>query len=111
VLALFVGIVQGYHAFGLGHLTAALGAVGFFGGTLLFIMDVSRRRIFGYGTVVVAIQIAVWIAQGTNHGSFGLALYGLETVLAGLLLGNYLLYWSDRFRSPIERTRSSGKPR
>ena len=111
VLALFVGIVQGYHAFGLGHLTAALGAVGFFGGTLLFIMDVSRRRIFGYGTVVVAIQIAVWIAQGTNHGSFGLVLYGLETVLAGLLLGNYLLYRSDRFRSPIERTRTSGKPR
>ena len=111
VLALFVGIVQGYHAFGLGHLTAALGAVGFFGGTLLFIMDVSRRRIFGYGTVVVAIQIAVWIAQGTNHGSFGLALYGLETVLAGLLLGNYLLYRSDRFRSPIERTRMGGKPR
>jgi hypothetical protein len=63
VLALFVGIVQGYHAFGLGHLTAALGAVGFFGGTLLFIMNVSSRRIFGYGTVV-AIQIAVWIAQG-----------------------------------------------
>ena len=85
VLALFVGIVQGYHAFGLGHLTAALGAVGFFGGTLLFIMDISRRRIFGYGTVV-AIQIAVWIAQGTNHGSFALVLYGLETVLAGLLL-------------------------
>ena len=111
VLALFVGIVQGYHAFGLGHLTAALGAVGFFGGTLLFIMNVSSRRIFGYGTVVVAIQIAVWIAQGTNHGSFGLALYGLETVLAGLLVGNYLLYRSDRFRSPIERTRSSGKPR
>ena len=85
VLALFVGIVQGYHAFGLGHLTAALGAVGFFGGTLLFIMNVSSRRIFGYGTVV-AIQIAVWIAQGANHGSFGLVLYGLETVLAGLLL-------------------------
>ena len=95
-LALLVGVVQRYHAFGLGHLTAALGAVGFFGGTLLFVMNVSSRRIFGYGAVVVTIQIAVWIAQGTNHGSFGFVLYGLETVLAGLLLGN-LLYRSDRF--------------
>jgi hypothetical protein len=50
------------------------------------------------------IQIAVWIVQGTNHGLFGLALYGLEAVLAGLLLGNYLLYRSDRFAAPIERT-------
>jgi hypothetical protein len=104
LLTLLAGVAQGYHGFGLGHLTAVLGAIGFFGGALLFVMDISRQRIFGYGAAVVAVQIAIWVLQGANHGSFGLALYGLETVLAGLLLGNYLLYRTDRFRSPIERT-------
>lgn len=104
VLTLLTGVAQGYHGFGLGHLAATLAAIGFFGGALLFVMDISRWRIFGYGAAVVAIQVLVWIVQGTNHGSFGLALYGLETVLAGLLLGNYLLYRIDRFRPPIELT-------
>ena len=94
----FLAFVSGFRSL------AVLGAIGFFGGALLFVMDISRQRIFGYGAAVVAVQIAVWVLQGANHGSFGLALYGLETVLAGLLLGNYLLYRTDRFRSPIERT-------
>ncbi|PSP72260.1 hypothetical protein BRC86_12945 [Halobacteriales archaeon QS_3_64_16] len=103
LLTLLVGLAQGYHGVGLGHLTAVLGATGFFGGALLFIMDISRRRIFLYGTIVVAIQIAVWVVQGTNHGLFGVVLYGLEAVLVGLLFGNYLLYRSGRFAAPIER--------
>jgi hypothetical protein len=103
LLTLLVGLAQGYHGFGLGHLTAVLGATGFFGGALLFVMDISRRRIFLYGGVVVAIQITVWVVQGMNHGLLGLVLYGLEAVLAGLLVGNYLLYRSDRFAPPIER--------
>jgi hypothetical protein len=103
LLTLLAGLVQGYHGVGLGHLTAVLGAIGFFGGALLFVMDISRRRIFLYGTIVVAIQIVVWIVQGTSRDLFGLVLYGLEAVLAGLLFGNYLLYRSDRFAPPIER--------
>lgn len=67
-------------------------------------MDISRRRIFLYGAIVVAIQVLVWVLQGTNHGPFGLALYGLESVLTGLPVASYLLYRSDRFAAPIERT-------
>lgn len=106
VLALLAGVAQEYHGFALGHVTAVLGGFGSLGGTLLFLMDISRRRIFLYGATVVAIQVLVWLAQGMNHGLFGVVLYGLETVLVGLLVGNYLLYRSDRFASPIERTRN-----
>ena len=63
VLTLLTGVAQGYHGFGLGHLAATLAAIDFFGDALLFVMDISRWRIFGYGAAVVAIQ--------SSSGSYG----------------------------------------
>lgn len=85
-LAVIAGALQLYHGLFLGHLTATFAGVGFLGGLALFMMDLTRPRISVYGLVFIAIQIAIWIYQGTRHGLFGLMDSGVQLLLAGVLL-------------------------
>ena len=79
-----------------------LAATGFLGGTVLFVMDFSRRRLLLYGVVFVTVQIAVWTVQGFSHGVFGVLDYSEQAFLGVVLLYDYLLS-EDVLLTPDDR--------
>ncbi len=85
-LAGVAGAFQLYHGVVLGHVTALFAAVGFFGGIALFMMDLTRPRIAVSGLAFLAVQLGVWVYQGTRHGLFGATNSALQAVLAATLV-------------------------
>lgn len=85
-LTVVAGGFQLYHGLFLDHLTATLASIGFFGGLLLFMMDILRPRIVGFGLSFIAVQQALWVFQGMQHGVFGMANSALQLTLAGVLV-------------------------
>ena len=83
-LSVVGGFFQLYHGIALGHATALTAVAGFFGGALLYLLDVSRRGIVRVAFAFLAVQIGVWLATGHSHRLFGLVNAGLMLVLGSV---------------------------
>lgn len=94
VLHVYAGVVEG-------RIPVALAGVGFFGATVLYLVDYRRPLLYLLGVVYTAIQIPLWYVA--NAGSFTTVGYVDKAVQAVLVVLLVYLYWQTRSReTPVD---------